>query len=355
MLKLLTLILLTLSFSGHAATHKLLFKTKDVIWGFDFIENDKVVYTEKSGLIKLYDFKTKKHTLLAKPSMVSQKGQGGLLDIKTHPNFTSNKKIYFTYAKKVNDEHTTALAYGVLKNNKLTGIKEIFTAQALSSKGQHFGSRIVFDNNNKIYLSIGDRGTRNEAQNLNSHKGKILKLNDDGSANKDNPLKDKGLNEIWTYGHRNPQGLFMHPETKKLWSVEFGPRGGDELNLIEKGNNYGWPVITYGREYWGPKIGETHKKGMEQPIKYWKPSISPSGFTIYVSEKYPQWSSNFFLANLSSKHIRRLVMENNKVKQQETLLEKLGWRFRHVRANKEGRLFFATDHGHFGELIAENQ
>ncbi|MCH2535514.1 MAG: PQQ-dependent sugar dehydrogenase, partial [Bdellovibrionales bacterium] len=150
MLKLLILTLLTISVSSQAASHKLIFKTKDTIWGFDFIDNDKVIYTEKSGVIKLYDFKTKKHITLAKPAMVAQKGQGGLLDIKTHPEFSTNKKIYFTYAKQVNDEHTTALAYGTLKNNKLTEIKEIFTAQALSSKGQHFGARIVFDQNNKI-------------------------------------------------------------------------------------------------------------------------------------------------------------------------------------------------------------
>lgn len=346
------LFILLVSISTQAASHKLHFKTKDVIWGFDFISNQQVVFTEKSGVIKLHDLKSNKTQVLAKPKMVSIKGQGGLLDIKAHPDFKKNKRLYFTYAKKINDEHTTALAYGVLKDNKLQNIKEIFTAQALSSKGQHFGSRIVFDEQNHIFLSIGDRGTRDEAQNLNSHKGKILKLTDSGKAASDTPFKNKknALDEIWSYGHRNPQGLFMHPKTHMLWSVEFGPRGGDELNLVEKGNNYGWPVITYGREYWGPKIGDTQKKGMEQPVVYWKPSISPSGFTIYTSTKYNKWTNNFFLANLSSKHIRRLVVKDKKVTQQEALLEKLGWRFRHIRANPEGRLFFSTDHGHFGEL-----
>lgn len=341
------------SLLSHAATHQLHFKTNDAIWGFDFIDNDRLIYTEKKGLIKLYNLKTKQHLVLLKPKQIAQKGQGGLLDLKLHPDFKLNQKVYYTYAKKIGSEYTTALSVAQFKNNKLINSKEIFVAKALSNKGQHFGSRLTFDQNNQLYMSIGDRGFRDEAQNLKSHKGKILKLDETGKASKDNPYlnNDNALDEIWSYGHRNPQGIFYDKTKNLLWETEFGPRGGDELNLIRKKYNFGWPVITYGREYWGPKIGTTHKQGMEQPIAYWKPSISPSGMIIYRKNKYPEWKGKFFLANLSSKHIRMLSLKNKKVEKQTIFLNKLGWRFRGLNLSPDGRLFFSTDHGHFGELI----
>ena len=202
-------------------------------------------------------------------------------------------------------------------------------------------------------MTMGDRGERKAAQKLNVHNGKILRLNLDGTPPLDNPfVKTKGaLPEIWSYGHRNPQGIDFDPISKQIYSCEFGPRGGDELNLIKKSKNYGWPVITYGKEYWGPSIGDTHKKGMEQPVSYWVPSISPSGMVFYTGDKIPEWKNNLFLANLGSTHLRRLVLKENKVVMQEVLFDKMDKRIRQVRNGKDGYLYFSTDNGAIYKVI----
>jgi len=238
------------------------------------------------------------------------------------------------------------VARGILKETTLESTEVIFQAKVDSDTTRHFGSRLVFHQGH-IFMTIGDRGERAYAQKLNLHQGSILKLTHSGKAAADNPfLKTKNaLAEIWSYGHRNPQGIDVHPETKELWSCEFGPRGGDELNLIKKGRNYGWPVITYGKEYWGPSIGDTKKTGMEQPIEYWVPSISPSGMVFYTGDKIKSWKNDLFLANLSSTHLRRLRIRNNKVIEQEKLFESIDERIRHVRNAADGYLYFSTDSG----------
>ena len=280
---------------------------KDVVWSFSFISENEIIYTLKEqGKAYLYNFLTKKKLILNTPKIYAT-GQGGLLDI--HYNEEKGKKyIYYTFSERKEEKAITSLAKGELVNNKIVSLKTIFQAKLKTGRGVHFGSRLVFDKNH-IFMTIGDRGERELAQNVSFHNGKILRLNFDGTAATNNPFvsNKKALPEIWSLGHRNPQGITKGFNSNKLYSVEFGPRGGDELNLIKKGVNYGWPIITYGKEYWGPSIGQKSKKGLEQPIKYWVPSISPSGMDFYRGKKLSKWTGSLFIANLSSKHLRRLV------------------------------------------------
>lgn len=323
---------------------------KDVIWGFDFLPNDKLIFTERGGKIFTYDLKTKKLTEIMGAPKVFHEGQGGLLDIRVHPK---NGLFYMTYSESVDKgKATTAFAQARLQGDKLVEFKKIFSAHEPSDNDIHFGSRIEFDGK-YIYVSVGERNQRDRSQSLQYHQGKILRFNEDGSVPRDNPFaKTKDAKpEIWTYGHRNPQGLTINPVTRDIWEAEFGPMGGDEVNLIQPGKNYGWPVITYGREYWGPKIGEKTKTGLEQPVIHWVPSISPSAATFYQGTAFPKWVGNMFLATLSSTHIHRLVMDKNKVAKQEELIGDLGYRFRNIRPGPEGYLYFSTDEGKIGRLV----
>jgi len=345
-MKNLILIFLLLSTSLLATTYKTekVFKGGEIIWGFDFISPDELIFTERSGKAYYYHLKTKELVSMASPK-VNEKGQGGLLDIKFH-QIGEKQYVYFTYSELEKGLTTTALARGVYFKKKITGLKRIFRTKIDGSGGRHFGSRLLIHDGH-IYMTMGDRGERKAAQKLNFHNGKILRLNLDGTPAKGNPFMGKkgALPEIWTYGHRNPQGIDIDPVSGKIYNCEFGPRGGDELNLVQKSKNYGWPVITYGKEYWGPSIGETHKKGMEQPITYWTPSISPSGMAFYTGDKITEWKNNLFLAALGSEHLRRLVLEDNKVIKQEVLFKKLEERIRQVRTGLDGYLYFSTDSG----------
>jgi aldose sugar dehydrogenase len=234
------------------------------------------------------------------------------------------------------------------EDDKVVDLKDLFVAEAVNDNTVHFGSRIEFTKDGHIFMTIGDRDDRHKAQSLNNHHGKVLRLDLEGRAAKGNPFeKTKGAKpEIWSYGHRNPQGLVMNPVTGDLFAAEFGPRGGDELNLIQAGKNYGWPVVTFGREYWGPKIGEgTTKAGIENPIEHWAPSISPSAVAVYTASKMKEWQGNIFLGCLSSAHLRRLVLENGKVVKQEELFKDKGWRIRNVKISQDGDLYFSTDSG----------
>ena len=341
--------LFILSSFTFAREAEVLFQEPDeVIWGFDFIDQNKMIYTTRSGKLKLLEMNTKKVVNLEAPK-VQARGQGGLL----HPEIIKvdqKKYLYLTYTTKSNGVLTTALGRALLdEKGKAQKFKELFSAKVKSDTTRHFGSRLASDGKS-LFMSIGDRGERDYAQNLNYHNGKILRLNFDGTPFSEN--KSKGLKEIFSYGHRNPQGLFYDDERKILLSCEFGPRGGDELNLIKEGKNYGWPIITYGREYYGPKIGDTHKKGMMQPLAYWTPSISPSGMTVYRGEANPQWKGDIFLANLSSTHLRRIKLnKKNEVVEQEVLFGKLGERIRFVKEGPSGHLYFSTDNGKIYKLI----
>jgi len=314
-----------------------LFKTDDVIWSFDFINDSEFLITERSGKLIHFNKKTSKKTNLNVPK-VSASGQGGLLDVHLK-KINNTNYIYITFSQKHLGSLTTVLARAKFSGPKQLDWEVLFRAKVKSNSSVHFGSRIVFVDNH-LFMTIGDRGKRKLAQDLSLHQGKILRLTLNGKAPKDNPFINikNAQPEIWSYGHRNPQGIIYDNQSKTLYSTEFGPRGGDELNIIKKGKNYGWPLISYGSEYWGPKIGKIKMDGMEQPITYWVPSISPSGLAFY--------NNSLYIANLSSEHIRKVNIKNKVVTGQSKLFESLEQRIRHVKISKDKKLYFSTDEGH---------
>ncbi len=328
----------------------------DVIWGFDFLPDGKVILSERSGKMILFNPTTKKVVELTGLPKIYVSGQAGLLDVRVHPEFSKNQQIYFTYSEPVGEKSsTTALGLATLSGEKLINVKKLFSGKAANENDIHYGSRIEFDFKGHLFITMGDRDERNHAQSLEFHQGKILRLNLDGSVPKDNPFAGNkmALPEIWTLGHRSPQGLALHPETGDLWEAEMGPKGGDEINLIAPKKNYGWPLVTYGKEYWGPKIGNKEKSGYESPITYWVPSISPSAMTFYTGDKFPTWKNNIFLATLSGTHIHRIVMNGKKVEGEEQILNTLEYRWRSLRTGPDGFLYLGTDEGKFGRLIAK--
>lgn len=316
----------------------------DVVWGFDFLNNGKIIYTQRDGTLAVFDPKTKKTDKLQGVPKVYAVGQGGLLDVRVHPK---NGRIYLSYSEPLEGgKSTTAIGVGVLSGNTLSDFKKLFSANHVSENDYHYGSRIEFDGKGHIFFTVGERGERPSVQKLSTHLGKVIRLNEDGSVPKDNPyvgVKD-ALPEIWARGIRSPQGLAMRPGTEELWEAEMGPKGGDEINMIEPKKDYGWPVVTYGREYDGPKIGEgTSKAGVEEPVKYWVPSISPSALAFHKGE--------LFLATLSGEHVRRIVLNGKKVASEEELFSGKGHRFRNLRSGPDGFLWFSTDEGKIGKII----
>jgi glucose/arabinose dehydrogenase len=322
----------------------------DVIWGFDFLSDGKVIFTERSGKMAILDPKTKKVQVLSGTPKVHGVGQGGLLDVRVHPK---NGYIYFTYSEPISEKKsTTALARAKVIGNKLQDFKKLFSSD-ISENDYHFGSRIEFDGKGHVFITVGERGERPKVQELDNLFGKVIRLNEDGSIPQDNPYvsNKKFKPEIWARGIRSPQGLAMRPGTDELWEAEMGPQGGDEINVIEPTKDYGWPIYTYGREYDGPKIGKgTSAPGVQEPIAYWVPSISPSAMTFYTGDKFPEWKGNIFLALLSGQHIRRLALNGRKVTSQEELFKNLDWRFRNLRTGPDGYLWFSTDEGKIGRI-----
>ena len=317
-------------------------------WGMVFLNKDELMWTERGGKIKKIHLPTGRITSITGGPAVYESGQGGLLDLVLHPQFKTNKWVYFTYSLRKERKQTTALARGELIGKQIKNLKTLFTAQPFYSGSIHFGSRLVFDSQGFLFMTMGERGRKKTAQDLSSHLGTLLRLNQEGKAPADNPFvgTKKALPEIWSFGHRNPQGLFIHPDTKEIWLQEHGPKGGDELNLIKKGANYGWPVITHGRAYSGFKIGEgTHKKGMEQPIKHWIPSIAPCGLLIYSGKKFPQWKGDFFSGALALIHLNKVKIKGKKVVEEKRLLSSLKFRFRNVIEGPEGAIYTSVDQG----------
>jgi glucose/arabinose dehydrogenase len=352
MQKMIKILILSIIASSALAAPKIeqVLKLDGVIWGFDFITPSTGIANLRSGEMYFFDLKTKKSHRIKGPEVKSG-GQGGLLDIK-YKRIGKVDYAYYTYSKLHKNSWTTALGRAQILNKQLVNHKDLFVARVVSDTSRHFGSRIVFKAD-KLFMTIGDRGERENSQKLSNHNGTIVRLNLDGSIPADNPFKGKRQRkEIWSYGHRNPQGIDIDPVSGEVFSCEFGPRGGDELNHVKKAKNYGWPVITYGREYWGPKIGGTKKEGMEQPIVHWTPSISPSGMAFYTGNKISKWKGNLFLANLSSQHLRRLVLKNNKVILQEELLKQQKERVRHVTTGLDGFLYISTDSGKLIKITA---
>ncbi len=323
-------------------------------WGMAFLPDGGILITERSGSLRLFkDGKLAPDPVDGTPE-VAARGQGGLLDVVVHPAFAENGLIYLSYAGAGDGGAGTEGARGRLEGNALKDLEVIFRAQPKTNGGRHFGSRLVFANDGSLYISLGDRGSfMRESQNPANHIGTVVRLNDDGSVPDDNPFigqADK-RQEIFSYGHRNVQGMTLHPETGAVWAHEHGPRGGDEVNLLKAGANYGWPAITYGIDYSGAIISDkTAAPGMEQPVVYWDPSIAPSGMAFYQGDKFPQWQGDLFVGALAHLHLRRLELEGDKVVAQESLLVDLSQRIRDVRSGPDGYLYVLTDRSN-GQLL----
>jgi glucose/arabinose dehydrogenase len=317
-------------------------------WGMAFLPDGRALVTEREGRLTLLDLGSGELIPVGGVPPVFNVGQGGLLDIALHPDYASNGWIYFSYSARMTQGATTVVDRARLDGHRLVERERIFTARPFSRARNHFGGRLVL-HDGYLFLSIGERTDRHRAQLLDAHNGKVVRVRDDGRIPSDNPFADHGgaLPEVWSYGHRNPQGLTRHPETGELWEHEHGPRGGDEVNIIRPGRNYGWPVISYGREYRGGPVGEgiTHQEGMEQPVHYYVPSIAPSGMVFYRGDTFPAWRGNLFIGALAMTHLNRLVIDGNRVVQEERLLEDRNWRVRFVREGLDGYLYLGVDDG----------
>jgi glucose/arabinose dehydrogenase len=315
-------------------------------WGIAFLPGGELLVTERPGRLRLIRAGGSEAVTVSGVPEVRAAGQGGMLDVELHPDFAQNRLVYLTYSKPGPDGATTALGRGRLEGTALVGFEDIFVGRAWSRAGQHFGSRIVFDRNGHVFIGIGDRGAMQEAQNTSNHQGTIIRLHDDGRVPADNPFvgREGFLPEIYAYGIRSPQGMTLHPETGALWENEHGPRGGDEINLIQAGRNYGWPAITYGINYNGAVISEdTARAGMETPLVYYVPSIAISGLAIYSGDRFPRWRGNLFVGALAGQHLRRVVFDGTRATHQEVILPSYGQRIRQVKQGPDGLLYFLTD------------
>ena len=327
-------------------------------WTVVPMPDGRLLITEKTGFMQIHDATGKLVKKITGFPDVNDAGQGGMLDVALDPGFATNKMIYWSYSETSGDGNLMAVAKGKL--NEATGKIEnplvIFRATPALSSTLHFGSRLIFDKDGHLFVSTGERSIREgrkQAQWLNSGLGKIFKITKDGKPAPGNPFLNQKdvMPEIYAYGIRNAQSLDIHPVTGELWEAEFGPRGGDEVNIIKPGKNYGWPDITYGIEYGGGKVGDgiQQKAGMEQPVYYWDPVLSPGGMVFYRGNTIPEWRNNLFICGLSSAHIARLVIENNKVVGEERLLEDKKERFRDV-AYANGILYAVTDSGNMYKI-----
>jgi glucose/arabinose dehydrogenase len=322
-------------------------------WSIAFLPGGDALITERPGRLRIL----RQGTLLPQPvagvPAVFHSGQGGLLEVMPHPNFATNRLLYLSYSKPgaTDNESRTALIRGRFENDRLTQVEEIFDAV---SKGRgHYSGKIAFDRNGYLFLTLGDRQVPPEgnleahpAQDLSNHHGKIVRLHDDGRVPADNPFVTRAgaRSEIWSYGHRNVQGLAIHPETGDVWANEHGPQGGDELNLIQPGRNYGWPVIGFGVNYTtGLAIHSgTHRQGMEQPVRVWVPSIGISGLMIYTGDRFPQWRGNLFVGGMVGQRLSRLTLDGQRVVNEETLVQQRG-RIRDIRQGPDGLIYLVTD------------
>lgn len=327
-------------------TTELVVPDVEIPWGMVFLPNGSLLYTEKEG--KLIRFQYGKKNEISGLPKTYVRGQGGLMGLALHPNFEQNNRIYFAMATPNNDASggNTGIYSATLLGNALKNVKLLYKAEPDTKKGQHFGSRIVFDKEGYLYFSVGDRGNRDEnPQDITRDNGKIYRLNDDGSIPKDNPFVgiDGAKQAIYSYGHRNPQGLTLHPKTGALWENEHGPRGGDEINIIEAGKNYGWPKITYGKNYSGTTITKnTALPGMEQPFYYWVPSIAASGMAFVTGNKYPDWEGDLLVGSLTKTYLERLTIRNNKVVAREKIADGIG-RVRDVIIGPYGYIHIAVE------------
>lgn len=323
-------------------------------WGIANLPDGRLLISQKEGTFRIATQAGDLSEAITGLPPVNSEGQGGLLGVTIDPDFENNRMVYWSFSQDTPGGTLTAVAKGRLADDEKTieNAQVIYQATPAHKSNLHYGSRILFDKTGNIFVSTGERSdivTRPQAQDLNSALGKVLRITPEGKPAPRNPFEGRSdaRPEIYSYGHRNVQGLAFHPVTGDLWEGEFGPRGGDEINRIQPGKNYGWPIITYGIEYNGNKVGDAiqQQEGMEQPVYYWDPVLSPGGMTFFAGNSIPEWENNLFIAGLSSTHIARLVIRDNKVVGEERLLEEEGQRFRDVHQGKDGALYAVTDGG----------
>jgi glucose/arabinose dehydrogenase len=317
-------------------------------WALAFLPDGRMLVTERPGRMRLVSASGVVSPPLQNVPEVVARGQGGLLDVVPAPDFAKSRHIYFSYSEPRASGNGTAVARARLTPSALEAVEVIFRQQPGIQSDKHFGSRLAFAADGTLYVTLGDRGSqRDAAQALDNDIGKVVRLAADGSIPADNPDAAGRLGEpqVWSYGHRNPQGAAIHPQTGKLWITEHGPKGGDELNIPLAGRNYGWPIITHGREYSGLEVGEgiSSAKGLEQPVHYWVPSIAPSGMAFYTAERFPVWRGSLFVGSLKFGQLVRLQLEGERVVHEERLLDGLNRRIRDVRQGPDGYLYLLTD------------
>ena len=354
-------LVLTLAWSGtaiadtvertqrHTLRVRILTRGLERPWSLAFLPDGRMLVTERAGRLRYVaaDGALDPTPVSGLPEAVAERRQGGLHDVVLHPRFARNRLVYFAYAGKGAGGYGTELARGRLDGHRLTGVQVLFRALPKSWGGRHFGGRVVFDGKGHVFLTLGDRGDRPRAQDPGDHAGSVIRLTEDGGAPRDNPYRPVAgaRPEIYTIGNRNVQGAAMNPWTGELWTHEHGPQGGDEVNIIRAGTNYGWPVITYGRNYGiGTRIGEgTHKQGMAQPLYRWTPSIAPSGMAFYDGDRFPGWRGNVFVGALSFRLLVRLELDGERVVREERMLERVIGRIRDVRVGPDGYVYLLSD------------
>ncbi|CAL65790.1 PQQ-dependent sugar dehydrogenase [Christiangramia forsetii] len=340
--------------SSDKYSYEMVVEGLKIPWGFTFLPDGSMLINEKNG--DIIHFKDGQKNKIQGGPEVYDRGQGGLMDVVLHPNYENNGWIYFSYASKEGEDDggNTAVLRAKLEGNQLTSKEVLYKASPNTTKGQHFGSRIAFDKDGYLYFSAGERGARDEnPQDITRDNGKVYRLNDDGSVPSDNPFvnQENAVEAIYSYGHRNPQGMILNPETGEIWVHEHGPKGGDEINIVKKGANFGWPVVTYGENYSGTSItDERSRPEMEDPIFYWLPSIAPSGFAYITSVKFPELKGNLLAGSLKFQYLELLKLDGKKINKRTKLLEDSG-RMRDVRQGPDGNIYVAIEGKGIAKLI----
>lgn len=320
-----------------------------------FLPDGRAIVAQRgTGELSLLDVRSGATTAISGLPQVLTGEDAGMSDVVLHPDFATNHWIYFAYSEGTPERSTTVVGRGRLEGTRLLDFQRVFVADAYSEDRYHYGVRLVWMNG-YLMVSVGDRHHEARAQELSTHAGKILRLKDDGTAPEDNPFvgRNDARAEIWTYGHRNPQGLTLHPETHELWSHEHGPLAGDELNVVRKGANYGWPVISYGWQYSGGPIGQglVSRDGMERPIWVWTPAIAPSGIFFYTDDRFPEWRGSLFIGAMGGRALLRLVIANGRVALEERLLNREVGRVRLVAQGPDGYIYLGNDDGQLLRLV----
>lgn len=332
--------------SGISFTVDILAENLENPWGLEFLPDGRVLICERPGRLRIFENGRLSPRPVDGLPEVWAHGQGGLLDVVMHPDYENNGWLYIAYsALGQGNRGNLAISRARLDGNRLVDVEKIFHGQPFTDRRHHFGTRLVFDDDGYLFFAIGDRGQQDFAQNLNNHNGKVLRINDDGSVPDDNPFvgQAEALPEIWAFGSRNIQGMAIHPVSRDIWSHEHGPKGGDEINIVQKGVNYAWPKATFGVNYNGTVISEhTTWPGTSDPLHVWTPSIAPCGMDFVTSDRYPQWENNILIGALAGQHIHRLELDGDEVVGSEKLLQGFA-RFRQVKQGPDGYIYVLTE------------